>query len=246
MEREASRFSEQQKKPLLAFTPEELGPVFEQGPKICVACMDDGIDIPEGMKGDRNAGSYIMAGEDRATLVSKLRKRGVSEITAHANCGAAGIAYRRDHPNEHDVSQETIDRYAATWSKELAADVGAEYRFISPEKMSRPPELHDASAIYVGDIKPLKNRELPKGFVVSTESAAVADILNDIRLAVDIASGSHGLGEFTADNPLKIIAVGELDRTTQEQLEKYIAAQEGRVELSLLPVPEQEAELAGV
>lgn len=172
-------------------------------------CIDEGI-----LSGEfRIAGSGILLPiEDAAEL---MRKAGVVVVTSHAECGAAGIAYRRERELATDAPVELaeVDAFAVERAKEIAARAGVEHRHIPFDAMERPSGMHIARVIYVDGTGRFQSKGvlgLPRGFVVSRRYLGAANTLHDVRLAISIALGNHGFGErFTPENPLVIIAIGE-------------------------------------
>lgn len=241
-EREAEWFEQQQKvEQLPTLLPEKLEPAFEHANGVC-SCID------EGTNGDiRLAGSGILHPGGIEAVAKILRQQDVQEVTSHDNCGAAGIAYRRERglPADADVAQADIDAFAADWSKRLADRLGARYRNIAASDMTRPPDFHNAAVVYidsVGSFRPDRVPTLPQGFVITANLMDQQNILSESSLAANVALGDHGYGDrFTADAPLRIVMVGEATPDLQRAMDEFVDGQAGRVQVERLVVPEVEA-----
>lgn len=173
-----------------------------------LGCIDEGcIDC-----GRRIAGSGILIkDEDRRAFEDNCRKMGVTEITHHEGCGAAGV-YAKEIGSDRDP-----DALAEEFSKKTAAEYGSTESYIPAEEMSRPKEFHATRFAYydgTGNLN-LKNSagRLPNGFVLTRGLYPKSDYaVSEAQLAFDIASGHHGFGELiTANEPFEIIVVGSAD-----------------------------------
>lgn len=173
-----------------------------------VGCMDEGcVDC-----GYRIAGSGILIkDEDRGAFEENCRKMGVTEITHHEGCGAAGV-YAKQIGSDRDPAA-----LAEEFSKKTAAEYGSTESYIPAEEMSRPKEFHATRFAYydgTGRLN-LKNAggRLPNGFVLTRGLYPKADYaVAEAQLAFDIAAGHHGFGELiTANEPFEIIVVGSAD-----------------------------------
>lgn len=210
-------------------------------PQKCVVCMDEGTAHKD-INGEAKfclAGSGILypaADEnDRLEKVGKLLiERGVSDITSHGGCGAAGIAYRRDFPDAdmHENLAAKIEEYARTWSDKLADKIRelghpADRTHVSAEDMERPVEFHSARVAYfdgVGGFNPNKEIGLPMGFVIESVYLPAEYAAEELKVAVNIAFGHHGFGElFSNDLPFIIIALVK-DGDNLETMKTEIAA----------------------
>jgi hypothetical protein len=174
-------------------------------------CIDEGI----GHGRLRVAGSGVLLLVEEA--VECMQRADVSIVTSHAECGAAGIAYRKAKGLRADesVRQEDVDAYAIERVKDIAARAGIEHRHIPFEQMDRPSGLHIARTVYVdgtGRFQPRGIARLPRGFVVSRRYLGAETTLHDVRLALSIAFGNHGFGSrFTPENPMVLVAIGQSD-----------------------------------
>lgn len=188
-----------------------------------VVCMDEGTAHKD-INGENKfclAGSGILFSaeneNDRLEKVAALLiDRGVSDISSHGGCGAAGLAYHRDFPDaaKQDNLPEKIEKYAREWSDKLTnkiREIGhpAERVHILSEDMERPVEFHNARAVYfdgVGGFNPSKEIGLPMGFVIERAYLPPEYAAEELKVAASIAFGHHGFGEmFTSAEPFVII-----------------------------------------
>ncbi len=193
----------------------------------CVCCIDEGTahkDINGEMK-FALAGSGMLfpavSEQERLEAVAKiLIERGVTDITSHGGCGAAGLAYHRDFPDAdtHDNLKEKIENYSKSWADKLANKIKelghpAERTHILAEDMERPVEFHNARVVYydgVGGFNPNKEIGLPMGFVIERTYLPVSYAVEESKVAISIAFGAHGFGElFSSDLPFVIIVLAK-------------------------------------
>ncbi|TAN33622.1 hypothetical protein EPN28_02345 [Patescibacteria group bacterium] len=183
----------------------------------CVVCMDEGVAHKKmgGLTKFPMAGSGILfpasSEAERLKKTAGLMKNlGVSEITSHGGCGAAGLAYKRDNQGTEPTSEQ-MDNLAIDWAKKLADKLGARYRHVALTEMARPAEFHSARVVYfdgTGKFNPSADG-LPMGFVISRAYLPAEYATEELKVAVNIAFGHHGFGElFTTENPFVIIVLG--------------------------------------
>lgn len=189
-----------------------------------VVCMDEGCAHKD-INGEAKfcmAGSgmlYPAANEEaRIKAVAELFSEiGAVDITSHGGCGAAGLAYKRDFPDNNPTAEQ-IEDYAKDWAKKVAAEMGRlgheeSYTHILAEDMERPVEFHTARVVYydnIGGFNPNKEVGLPMGFVIERKFETPEYALEELKVAVDIAFGRHGFeGRFTNDFPFIIIVLAE-------------------------------------
>jgi len=212
-----------------------------KSPQKCVVCMDEGTAHKD-INGEAKfciGGSGILFtadnDEDRLEKVAKLMiEQGVVNITSHGGCGAAGIAYKRDFPNanEHENLASKIEEYAKMWSDKLADKIKelghpAERTHILAEDMERPVEFHNARVVYydaVGGFNPNIEIGLPMGFVIERAYLPVEYANEELRIAVNIAFGSHGFKElFSTIFPFIIIVLAK-DKNDLEKIKNEVSA----------------------
>jgi len=206
-----------------------------------VVCMDEGTAHKD-FAGEPKfcmAGSGILyqAGSEAERLekVAKLFiSLGLTDVTSHGGCGAAGLAYRRDFPNvdPKTVTSQMIEEYAVSWSQKLTEKIKelnspAEYSHVPLEEMERPAEFHNARVVYfdgVGGFNPNKEIDLPMGFVIERKFLPPEYTAEELKVAVSIAFGHHGFGDFfTAEDPFLVVVFapdsGELEKLKIEAQE---------------------------
>ncbi|HLC69582.1 MAG TPA: hypothetical protein VJH75_00860 [Patescibacteria group bacterium] len=191
----------------------------------CVVCMDEGT----AHKDVNGEGKFCMAGSgilypaanegERVRKVAELFiERGITHLTSHGGCGAAGLAYRRDNPGmkPEDVKAEDIEACAKDWVIKVADEMGrmgheVETSHIDVKEMERPKDFHTARVVYfdaVGGFNPDIEVGLPMGFVVERKYLPVEYTNEEVRVAANIALGHHGLGEkFDSPNHPFIIII---------------------------------------
>jgi len=200
-----------------------------------VVCIDEGTAHKDINGEDKFclAGSGILYPatdeNDRLEKVAKLLiERGVTDISSHGGCGAAGIAYKRDFPDAEPRENlaEKIENCAKEWSDKLASKIRelnhpAERTHILAEDMERPVEFHNARVAYfdgVGGFNPSKEVGLPMGFVIERAYLPPEYAAEELRVAVNIAFGHHGFGEmFTSAEPFVIIVFAK----NEEELNNF-------------------------
>jgi hypothetical protein len=193
----------------------------------CVCCMDEGTahkDISGEWKLALAGSGILFPAENEGERLEKVAKilieRGVSDVTSHGGCGAAGLAYRRDFPDadSHENLAEKIENYAKAWSDKLAEKIQelghpAERVHIVAEDMVRPVEFHNARVVYfdgIGGFNPNKEIGLPMGFVIERAYLPAEYTAEELKVAVNIAFGKHGFGElFTIDQPFVVVAMAK-------------------------------------
>ncbi len=209
----------------------------------CVVCMDEGT----AHKDVNGEAKFCMAGsgilypaaneEERVQKVAKLfLDLDVNHLTSHSGCGAVGLAYRRDNPNLNpkEVKVEEIENYAKEWVRKVADEMGRmgheiEVSHIAASEMERPEKFHNARLVYFdgkGGFNPNIERGLPMGFVVERKYLSAEYVAKELKVAVDIAFGPHGLGELFTDEKPFIIVVFANDETElsalKEEVEKVL------------------------
>ncbi len=165
-----------------------------------IRCIDEGC-----RGGLRLAGSGILY-QDKATQA--LLRGHVDGIYSHEECGAAALYAR-----ENGLDTDNPDQYGIEWAKKLAGEMGVPYKgHIGIDEMARPSGLHIALVTYYdgsGQFDPFGLSELPPGFLVSRSLLPPEYALQELTVSIDIALGSHGLGEqFTRKTPFIIVPIG--------------------------------------
>ena len=124
----------------------------------------------------------------------------------------------------------SADDLGAHHSKQLAEELGAEYRHIPTTEMTN--EFHNARAICfdgTGRFNPAVISSMPEHFMSSCPGFGLSDEYSVAELSTlaGIALGDHGYGSrFDKDNPLYII----VSTNDQEQLNHLIDLAKNAVE----------------
>lgn len=205
-----------------------------------VVCMDEGTahkDINGEMKFCLAGSGILFPAADEEERLDKVAKllieRGVSDISSHGGCGAAGLAYKRDFPDALATENvaEKIENYAKEWSDKLAAKIRefnkpADRVHVIAEDMERPVEFHNARVVYfdgVGGFNPNIEIGLPMGFVIERAYLPSEYTAEELKVAISIAFGHHGFGElFTSAEPFVIIVFAK-DKKNLEALINEVA-----------------------
>ena len=195
-----------------------------------VVCMDEGCAHRD-YNGEGKlclAGSGILypasSEEERIQKVAELLvAQGIIDITSHEGCGATGLAYKRDFPGANPTPKQ-IEDYGKDWARKLAEEIGRmgyeeKYDHITAEEMERPKEFHNARVVYydgIGGFNPNKEVGLPMGFVISREFVPAEYVVEELKVAVNIAFGHHGFGDlFSSEMPFVVIPMAG----TEEKME---------------------------
>lgn len=185
-------------------------------------CIDEGT--PGGL---HCAGSGILM--DESTAIEEFRRAEVDGIYSHEECGAAGI-----YAKQKGLDPSKSDEYGIKFAKQLARKLNVPYKgHIGIAEMARPSGLHTARVSYydsTGRLDPARLKELPNGFVIDRCHHPVGYALQEMKVSIDIALGSHGFSKrFTAETPFILIAIG--DEELKKELEPLAAEFDGRVKI---------------
>jgi hypothetical protein len=188
----------------------DLAPALRLTDRV-VRCIDEGTP-----KGIHLAGSGILV-EDRSEMILRLKEARAEGVTSHEGCGAAVLAAKkmgRDPADANALAQE--------FAQALAEELGVPYMgHIPVRELERPPDFHNAIAVYVTGRDFERTDGLPSGFTISRHLLGPTLAIPDIALATHIALNQHGFGEeFTPDFPLHILAVA--DRNSSEDLSQAL------------------------
>lgn len=220
----------------------------------CVVCMDEGTAHKDygGESKFCMAGSGILfpanSEEERIQKVAKMFiDLGISEVTSHGGCGAAGLAYKRDFPDAKSTTPEQIEEYAKNWARKVAEEMGRlgheeNFGHIATEEMERPAEFHVARVVYydcIGGFNPNKEIGLPMGFVIERKHEPAEYAQEELKVAADIAFGHHGFGDrFSKDLPFVIIVlaasqdeVQNIKKQIEETLKENKNLKEGKIKI---------------
>mgnify|MGYP001590025654 CR=1 FL=1 len=171
-------------------------------------------------------------------------EKGVTTVTSHEGCGAAGLCVAEltkiipnfifESQNDdigHLFSETVVDEM-----RKLGID--AKYKRIKKEEMQRD-HSHDAQAVYfdlTGKFKPDYNshHDLPRGFVVSEanrkNSSDERSDFSGVNLAFKIANGGHGHeNKFNEENKFMVYVIAPDADTLDEaknNLNKFFVGNE--------------------
>lgn len=180
-----------------------------KGNDLTVCCIDEGT--PYGCI--RFAGSLILNQDKAEKFIPLLKNVGVMGVYSHTGCGAAQF-----YAKQNNLDVDKADEYGIDWAKKLAEMIGVSYKghigIQGTEPMKRPKEFHIARVIYydgTGRFNPDKVKDLPSGFVISRRYHLDAgSALNEVKIAISIATGNHGLGDLiNKTSPIIIILIGD-------------------------------------
>ncbi len=231
-----------------------------------ITCIDAGVVMAGTGKSILPlAGSGLLfpaeSWEERLARVAEIcLALGVREVTSHAGCGAAALAYARDgRPAGHAGS----DEYGQAWSRALRERIerigdrlgGARpvaYRHIAASEMARPRAFHDCRVTWLdstGRFNPGNlSGQIPQGYLVDRadllRQAATAEERSypafELALSIDLALGAAGFGaRFTAEEPFVVVAVVDGEEGWQAlraELDGLAARYAGRVRIDRLLV----------
>jgi hypothetical protein len=189
-------------------------------------CMDE--RTPGGI---HLAGAGILLGLHNA--VEFVKKAKIDKVTWHKECGAVALALKK---RGEKPTPDEVDGKAKDFSQNLAQEAGVE---VEEEIMAGATSFHAARAVYYDNTGEFNvTDELPPGFVISRRYLEKEYALEELKIAISIAFGQHGLDElFSVEQPLMIVAVSaldEIDQIDQEiegalmDLDEY---KEGRIKL---------------
>lgn len=202
----------------------------------CVVCMDEGTAHKDygGESKFCMAGSGILfpaqTEDERVQKVAKMFiDLGISEVTSHEGCGAAGLAYKRDFPDAKPTPEQ-IEEYGKNWVRKVAEEMGRlgheeNFNHIPADEMERPAEFHNARVVYydsVGGFNPNKEIGLPMGFVIERQHVPAEYAQEELKVAANIAFGHHGFGNlFSPELPFVIIVLAS-NQQDLENLKKEV------------------------
>lgn len=218
--------------------------------KEAVVCMDEGCAHKD-YKGEGKlslAGSGILLPAsseiERVQIAARLfSELGIKNVTSHEGCGAVGLAFKRDFPDQNPTPDQ-LKSYGAEWTKkvvdpmkEMGRDANTD--FISAQEMERPAEFHDAQVVYfdgVGGFNPNKESKLPKGFVVSRKFLPGEYAVEELKVAVGIAFGKHGLAKFNAETPFVVVVMADNAKSLADLQQEVSGGLEGNHNFSNIKI----------
>jgi hypothetical protein len=251
MELEAKWFElEQARKDLLSGQAiKEIGPEVFHGEKECACCMDERVGNRETLGGEEMgrrwnvAGSGILLPEaswkERVKLAAKEAfDRGVTVLTFHDGCGAAGLAVKQDLEQFTDEEKAKYQANSDLYGQRFVELAQEELNRLNKKEQKslhvtkeevQPFEFHAAIGATVDATGEFNAYQLPGEnpfkytFNIDTSSGRSVQgekanyYMNELVVAIRIATGHHGFGhKFNADNPFAIVLVAE----TKEEIEE--------------------------
>ncbi len=198
---------------------EDLQKIMETFPGFDEAFKDlDTIDCSDGWVLDGKkigiAGSgLLLSSEERAKFVENYKGK-IKEVTTHRDCGAAALKFKSLSAEEIPAGIENADEYGTYCGKKLAADLGANHRFLTMEEMAN--NYHNEVAIVLDqtgrfDSTNLKN--FPPHFVCTGAGLGFSPeyMKAELETLTGIALGHHGYGteRFNGDNPFYIVVAAK-------------------------------------
>lgn len=217
---------------------EDLQTIMESFPEIKESFRElDTIDCSDGrvLEGHKIgiAGSgLLLSKEERADFIERFKGK-IKTLTTHADCGAAAEKFATLTSAEIPEGIKTSDEYSNYCGKKLAAELGADYKYLNREEMAS--EYHNEVALVLDQTAQFDSTNL-KGFPVHfvCTGAGLGFSEGYMKLEVEtltgIPLGHHGYGSkrFTNENPFYIIVSannsGELahwEEVTKEAVSKF-------------------------
>lgn len=192
--------------------------------------------IDEGTEGCFHiAGSGILLPD--SVVVTAIQKAGIKSITSHKGCGAAAVAAQK-------ADRTDVEAFAEEYARRIADLAGIQYREHVSE-LHRPKEFHNARAVYydgTGSFSNHKVDNLPTGFIISRGILEKEASLQELQLAISIATGKHGYGNLiTNEQPLLIIPIGrnQTEVTALEDEIKQAGITSDKVKIDGLVAPQE-------
>jgi len=192
-------------------------------------CIDEGT--PGGV---HLAGSGILL--DLSYVAEIARAMEVEAVTYHDNCTEV-VRWGKTKNLLPDGELEEAKKIYARLAQELEVPL---YKI----ELRRPEGLHIARAIYydgTGSFDPSVINGLPTGFVISRRYLEADYALREVTMALDIAFGAYGFGEwFTRTTPLWLVVLGSQSLPAAKlirELEPLIENRVGGVKINELSLP---------
>lgn len=240
----------------------EVGHEIFSHKKECACCMDERVGNREVLGGEKMGGRWNVAGsgillpekswKERAKVAAKEAfARGVTKLSYHDGCGAAGLAVKQDleqfSPEERKQFEVKPDLYGQRFvelaQEELNKLNGQKESAIHvTDKEVLPFEYHAAigatidttgefNAYRLGEKHPLKytfNIDTSSGETVQGKDANY--FLNELVVAIRIATGHHGFGhKFSKENPFAVVVVADNEeeiKKREAQINDFISKNE--------------------
>ncbi len=187
-------------------------------------CDLDTIDCSDGrvLSGHKMgiAGSgLLLSPEERADFIARFKGK-IKTVTSHRDCGAAALKFSTLKKEGVVVNVDNSDDYGTQEAKKIAAELGAEHKFIEMEDMTS--EYHNEVALVVdatGHFDSTNLPDFPAHFSVTGAGLGFSQdyVTSEIKILTDIAFGHHGFGSrFSSDNPFCIMVVADNQKGLDE------------------------------
>ncbi len=178
-----------------AFDPEKHKPA--ENLHACLCCMDGRTPFGKHLPG---SGILLSENEFKKSFINS----GADSISSHDGCGAA-----RKFAEENGLDVNLSDQIGKEWAEKMAREMGVEHIHLGVEghHQERACYFDKTGKFNFGGVV-----GLPNGFIVSDlKGISKESSMDAIKLAIGIAFGDHGFGEYFLNekNPFILIAVAD-------------------------------------
>lgn len=180
-------------------------------------CCSDGR-VVDGHKIGIAGSGMLLSAQERAKFIENYKGK-VKKVTAHRDCGAAGVAFKALTESPEGIT--TPDDYGIKVISEIANDLESKFEFLDMGDMAN--EEHNEVAITLDQTGMFDSDNLegfPPHFVCTGPGLGFSSEYMKTELAIlaGIALEGHGYGSrFTEADPLYIMVIANND----EEMEKW-------------------------
>ncbi len=180
-----------------------------------VSCMDDRLSIVDWSIRIAWSWNLLLDSIWQDWLIEIFKKLWVKKITTHNDCWAAGV-YATSNNLDWDPDEIT---------QELIKEISNSYN-LKHEHISNIDIPHWARSIFVDTtarFNPSKVDWLPEAFVVTAKEFPVNHVIEQINIAIDIATWNHWFWEkIDKNNPFFIFIIWNkwINEELEEKIEK--------------------------
>jgi hypothetical protein len=209
-----------------------------ENPLDTIDCSDERVQA--GKKIGIAGSGILLPDAEKVQFIETYRGK-IKTVTAHEGCGAAALKFQGMTALPEGVTN--ADELGAYYAKQLALDLGAEYRYIT----ELTNHFHDGKAIVVdatGKLDSAELTDLPPHFVCTGFGLGFSPeyMEMEISLLAGIAIGHHGFGErFTKDQPFYLLLFAD-DYTQAENarvvLDKIATKFDGKIKVDVMVLDE--------